>query len=153
MTYVSVADDWPFDVMQLWQIGSAFYALITRPFGSQYESVLATMKIHELAQRLESMHPESDSREVARACLLLANGVDSLDELSPESRLSESWQEVGLRLQVASDQHAAVTQELEDLAASDPEKFSPDQIWVLVRAIKVQSQVLQMYLGESVLDV
>jgi len=99
------------------------------------------------------MHPESDSREVARSCLLLANSVDSLEELSPNGRLSESWQEVGLRLQVASDQHAAVTQELEDLAASDPEKFSPDQIWVLVRAIKVQSQVLQLYLGELALDV
>jgi hypothetical protein len=45
-------------------------------------------------------------------------------------------------LQLATDQHAAMTQELEDLAASDPSSFSQDQIWVLIRAIKVQSQVL-----------
>ena len=46
-----------------------------------------------------------------------------------------------------------MTQELEELAASDPEKFSPNQIWILVRAIKVQSQVLQLYLGEPALDI
>jgi hypothetical protein len=46
-----------------------------------------------------------------------------------------------------------MTQELEELASSDPEKFSRDQIWVLVRAIKVQSQILQLYVGQSLLDV
>jgi hypothetical protein len=60
---------------------------------------------------------------------------------------------MGLQLQLATDQHAAMTQELEDLAASDPDKFSQDQIWVLIRAIKVQSQVLQMYVGHPWLDV
>jgi hypothetical protein len=111
------------------------------------------MKVHELAQRLERLHSEADARDVARACLLLANSVDSLDELSSAARLEDAWKEVGLRLQLATDQHAAVTQELEDLAASDPAKFSSDQIWILVRAIKVQGQVLQLYLGEPVLDV
>ena len=61
--------------------------------------------------------------------------------------------EVSLKLQLATDQHAAMTEELEALAASDPEKFTSDQIWVLVRAIKVQSQVLQLYLGGESLDV
>ena len=85
---------------------------------------------------------------------MLVNCVESLDELSDEERLAEAWKEVGLKLQLATDQHAAVTQELENLAASDPEKFSADQIWILVRAIKVQGQVLQLYLGdESILDV
>lgn len=85
---------------------------------------------------------------------MLVNSVDSLDELDSEDRLTEAWKEVGLKLQFATDQHAAVTQELEDLAASDPEKFSADQIWILVRAIKVQGQVLQLYIGdESMLDV
>jgi hypothetical protein len=46
-----------------------------------------------------------------------------------------------------------MTQELEELAASDPEKYTRDQVWVLIRAIKVQSQVLQLYVGEPVLDV
>ena len=45
------------------------------------------------------------------------------------------------------------TRELEELANSDPEKFTRDQIWILIRAIKVQSQVLQMYVGHPILDV
>ena len=48
--------------------------------------------------------------------------------------------------------HAAMTEELETLAQSDPHEFTPDQIWVLIRAIKVQGQILQLYLGEPVLD-
>jgi hypothetical protein len=54
---------------------------------------------------------------------------------------------------VATDQHAAMTEELEELAASDPKSFNQDQIWILIRAIKVQSQVLQMYVGHALLDV
>ena len=46
-----------------------------------------------------------------------------------------------------------MTEELESLAASDPKKFSPEQIWVLIRAIKVQSQILQLYVGEALVDV
>ena len=40
----------------------------------------------------------------------------------------------------------------EDYDAEAAEK-TLDQIWVLVRAIKVQSQVLQLYVGHPVLDV
>jgi hypothetical protein len=46
-----------------------------------------------------------------------------------------------------------MTEDLEELAASDPQSFSQDQIWVLIRAIKVQSQVLQMYVGHPLIDV
>jgi len=42
---------------------------------------------------------------------------------------------------------------LEELASSDPKKFTQDQVWVLIRAIKVQSQILQMYVGTPALDV
>lgn len=110
------------------------------------------MNIQELARRLETVQPEADPRDVARTCLLLANSIDSMDEFDDEAKLGAAWKEVNLRLQVATDQHAAMTQELEDLAASDPEKFTSDQIWILVRAIKVQGQVLEMYLGEPALD-
>ena len=46
-----------------------------------------------------------------------------------------------------------MTSELEDLASSDPKTFSQEQIWVLIRAIKVQSQILQLYVGHPILDV
>jgi hypothetical protein len=45
-----------------------------------------------------------------------------------------------------------MTEELESLARSDPRRFAPEQIWVLIRAIKVQSQILQLYVGQPVLD-
>ena len=92
-------------------------------------------------------------RDVARLCLLLTNYVDDIDDLDDEERLSEVWQEMGIRLQAATDQHAAMTSELEQLARTDPDSFSMDQIWVLIRAIKVQSQVLQLYVGQSAIDV
>jgi len=111
------------------------------------------MKCHELAARIERLQPEADSRDVARLCLLLNNTVGDLAQLDDDNLLTDAWNEAGLKLQAATDQHAAMTEELESLAASDPQKFSPNQIWVLVRAIKVQSQILQMYVGEAVIDV
>lgn len=111
------------------------------------------MKCHELARRIEQLQPEASSRDVARLCLLLSNATDELDEFSDTRQLKAAWREMSLRLQAATDQHAAMTGELEELARSDPRKFSPDQIWVLIRAIKVQSQILQLYVGEAAIDV
>ncbi len=111
------------------------------------------MKCAELARQIEKLQPNASPQDVARLCLLLANSVDSLDQLTDQRTLQDAWKHAGLKLQVATDQHAAMTQELEDLASSDPESFSQDQIWILIRAIKVQSQVLQMYVGCPCLDV
>jgi hypothetical protein len=111
------------------------------------------MKCTELATEIERLQPDADSTDVARLCLLLSNSVDDIDQLVDEEFLTASWKDMGMRLQAATDQHAAMTEELESLANSDPRKFSPEQIWVLVRAIKVQSQILQLYVGGAVLDV
>ncbi|NUQ62569.1 MAG: hypothetical protein HUU20_08775 [Pirellulales bacterium] len=102
---------------------------------------------HELAARIEQMQPGALPRDVARLCLLLANSVDDIQQLGDHDKLSEAWQQIGIRLQAATDQHAAMTEELEQLARSDPGNFTLEQIWVLIRAIKVQSQVLQLYVG------
>ena len=82
------------------------------------------MKCSELANKVSILQPEADPRDVARFCLLLTNAVDTVDALVDEDRLSETWQEVGLRLQAATDQHAAMTEELESLARSDPSRFA-----------------------------
>lgn len=111
------------------------------------------MKCKDLAERIESMRPGAETRDVARLCLLLTNAIDDVHQLQDDIILTEAWKEMGLRLQAATDQHAAMTEELESLARSDPRKFSPDQIWVLIRAIKVQSQILELYVGEAALDV
>lgn len=107
------------------------------------------MNCHELASRIEELQPEALPRDVARLCLLLSNSVEEIEELAADDRLSDAWQETSLRLQHATDQHAAMTEELEALAAAAPESFTLEQIWVLIRAIKVQSQVLQLYVGHS----
>jgi len=111
------------------------------------------MKCAELAQHIEQIQPNAPPQDVARLCLLLTNETQNLDSLRDRITLQDAWKRMGLQLQLATDQHAAMTQELEDLAASDPSSFTQDQIWVLIRAIKVQSQVLQMYVGHPWLDV
>jgi len=111
------------------------------------------MHCHELAEQILTIQPESTPQDVARLCLLLANNFDDTDDLRDNRLLRDAWKQMGMRLQQATDQHAAMTAELEDLAKSNPSQFSQDQIWVLMRAIKVQSQILQMYVGHPLLDV
>lgn len=111
------------------------------------------MNCQQLAGRIEELQPDADTRDVARLCLLLTNAVEEVAELDDDQTLNDAWKETGLRLQAATDQHAAMTEELENLARSDPQKFTPDQIWILIRAIKVQSQILQLYVGDPLLPV
>jgi len=106
------------------------------------------MTCGELAARIEQLQPDAMPRDVARLCLLLANFVDDTRELQDEVRLSEAWRTMGIRLQAATDQHAAMTEELEELARSDPASLTMQQVQVLLRAIKIQSQVLQLYVGQ-----
>lgn len=68
---------------------------------------------------------------------------DSADD----AELQQHSHEILLQLNAASDQHAALAEELDSLAAIAPCDFSPEQLFALVRAIRVQSRVLNMYLG------
>ncbi len=111
------------------------------------------MNCEKLAGLIQELQPDASTQDVARLCLLISNNADHLDDLQDDQKLRATWNEMGLKLQFATDQHAAMTYELEELASSDPEKFTKDQIWILIRAIKVQSQVLQMYVGQPLLDV
>jgi len=106
------------------------------------------MTCHDLAQCIEGLQPDANPRDVARLCLLLANHVKAIDGLGDEDALANAWQDMGIRLQAATDQHAAMTEDLEALAQMDPNRFTVEQIWVLLRAIKVQSQILQLYVGQ-----
>ncbi len=109
----------------------------------------AIMNCHELAHRIERLQPRAALRDVARLCLLLANTIPNVEQLADDNALAQVWRELHLRLQANADQHAAMLEELEQLARSDPKKFTADQIWILLRAIKVQSQLLQMYMGDE----
>src|SRR5687768_4768619 len=94
-------------------------------------SMEPSMTCQDLANRIQRLQPEAGTRDVARLCLLLANTTDDVGRLDDDRQLTTAWREAGLRLQAATDQHAAMTEELESLARSDPQEFSPDQIWVL----------------------
>ena len=111
------------------------------------------MNCQQLAARIEQLQPDALPRDIARLCLLLTNYVDNIESLEQQEQLTSTWREIGMKLQAATDQHAAMTEELETLASGDPRQFTPDQIWVLIRAIKVQSQVLQLYVGNAAIDV
>jgi hypothetical protein len=110
------------------------------------------MNCQELAARIETLRPGAETRDIARLCLLLSNAVARIEDLTNDRLFAQAWHDMGLKLQAATDQHAAMTEELEALARTDPRKFTPDQVWILIRAIKVQSQILELYVGEPSLS-
>ncbi|MFZ5830224.1 MAG: hypothetical protein ACOY3P_09050, partial [Planctomycetota bacterium] len=81
-----------------------------------------------------------------------SNQVTRVDDLDDEEELTRVWKDIGIRLQAAADQHAAMTAELDELASSSPKSLNLEQVWVLIRAVKVQSQVLQLYVGREEAD-
>lgn len=109
------------------------------------------MKCSELAMAIERMQPEANPRDVARLCLLLSNRTNDLAEFATDENLTGAWRHVAMRLHAATDQHAAMTEDLDLLAKTDPRQFTTDQIWTLIRSIKVQSQVLHLYLGDALI--
>jgi hypothetical protein len=106
------------------------------------------MTCRDLVELVEQIQPEASPRDVARFCLLLANFVENLDDLADDAHFAEAWHEMGIRLQAMTDQHAAMTAELEELSRVNLDHFSIDHVWVLIRAIRVQSQFLQLYIGQ-----
>lgn len=110
------------------------------------------MDCSEIAKKIEQFNPESDALEVSRMSTLICGAVADRDLLKDDVYFLRIWDEVNLRLQAATDQHAAVTEELERLSSSDPMSFTSEQIWVLVRSIKVQNQLLRLYVGDPSLE-
>ena len=108
------------------------------------------MTCQDLAARIEELQPEAPPRDVARLCLLLSNMVENLDKLCDDEQLYEAWVRAGLRLQSVTDQHAAMTEDLETLALRNPDELSQEDFFTLFRAIKVQSRVLDLYVGQTV---
>lgn len=106
------------------------------------------MTCSELANRIEQIAPHLSPVEIGRLATLILNSVENSVALDFPEEFNRVWEETNIRMQAANDQHMAMTQELESLAKSDPRKFTPEQIWILIRAIKVQSQVLRLYVGD-----
>lgn len=103
------------------------------------------MKCHELAEQLAADRPDLSPVEIARLCLILLNGESMPERMEdPPTRL-KAWRNASFRFEAATDQHAAIVEELDNLLGDAPIQFSPDQLWTLLRAVKVQSQMLELY--------
>ncbi len=109
------------------------------------------MTCHELAQRLSQLRPELSPTDIARLCLLILNQTDDAELLSDEAQLTAAWKNVTFRLEAATDQHDAVADELEAMCSEGPLQFTSDQLWVLLRAVKVQGQILELYTEQPAL--
>ncbi|MFK8113509.1 MAG: hypothetical protein AB8B91_14990 [Rubripirellula sp.] len=109
------------------------------------------MNCHLLAKRLSEIQPELEPVDVARLSLMILAQCDDISQLSDDAVLTSAWKNATFRLDAASDQHAAVAAELDDICSDGPVQFSPDQLWVLLRAVKVQSQVLELYTDQPAL--
>lgn len=109
------------------------------------------MTCHELAKRLSELQPELCPVDVARIALMILSQCDDTDQLADDAALVTAWKNATFRLEAASDQHAAVAEELDAMCSDGPVKFTPDQLWVLLRAVKVQSQILELYTDQPAL--
>lgn len=105
------------------------------------------MSCEELAARIAQLDPGLPPVEVARLCLLILNSAG--DSLSlDDAELRRHWHSAAFRLEAAADQHAAMSMELDALCGEGPVRFQPDQIWTLLKAVKIHSQILELYTGE-----
>ena len=109
------------------------------------------MTCYELAQRISRIQPGMVPADVARLCLMIFNQCDDPADLADHQGLVAAWRNASFRLEAATDQHAAVADELEHLCGDGPMRFTPDQLWTLLRAVKVQSQLLELYTDQPAL--
>ncbi len=82
---------------------------------------------------------------------MILTQTNDTDSLSSETELINAWKNASFRLEAASDQHAAVADELDQLCGDGPIEFSPDQLWLLLRAVKIQGQLLELYTDQPAL--
>ncbi|MEC8555110.1 MAG: hypothetical protein VXZ82_08920 [Planctomycetota bacterium] len=105
------------------------------------------MNACELVEAIQEIRPDHSPSDHLRIALLLTLKHDNVQPLEATDALEDQLQDIQLQLSLHHDQHAAVAGELDSLAATAPTEFSPQHLWTLVRALKVQGQMLNMYLG------
>ncbi len=94
--------------------------------------------------------PGAPAAEVFRTAMLLCHAAPSLEALDDDSLRLKLMSDIQLQIAMHEDQHAAIASELDSLASTEPCEFSVNHLWTLIRAIKVQSQLLNFYLGPTV---
>jgi hypothetical protein len=104
------------------------------------------MNAEHLVHDVQALMPNASQFEVLQMAYLVSVETKATDR-QDSSRLAQVVEEIRPRLRIASDQFAAVAHELSGVGRFDPCKFSPTQLWSLLRSIKVHSQLLQLYMG------
>lgn len=106
------------------------------------------MIAQELVNAVADLRPEYTAAQQLRIALLLSLQHDNIENLSKnKEELERQLLNVTIQLSATTDQHAAVSGELDSLASTTPCEFTPEHLWTLVKALKVQSQILNLYLG------
>jgi hypothetical protein len=105
------------------------------------------MRLPQLIERLHQQLPKLSERQIACFAMLFCDRDPTLVCLNDPRGFSQMVDEIQLRMQSIDDQHAAVASELDQLASSQPCEFEPKHVWTLIRAIKVQSQFVDLLTG------
>lgn len=94
--------------------------------------------------------PGAPAAEAFRVAMLLCHAAPSLHALDDDELRAKLYSDIQLQISMHEDQHAAIASELDCLASTEPCDFNVNHLWTLIRAIKVQSQLLNFYLGPQV---
>ena len=108
------------------------------------------MPLSKLIEQIYRQLPKANMRRVACLAMLICDRDPELSCLSNTAEFLDLLDEIQLRMQSLDDQHAAVANELDQLASTQPCEFEPKHVWTLIRAIKIQSQFVDMLTGSQV---
>jgi hypothetical protein len=101
----------------------------------------ALMNLLDIISLTQSLRPKASDEQVVRWVLMMLVSQSSITEGS----LAESLTFVEQSNRLMSDQASAVAEELDSLASTQPSEFCPSHIWTLLKAIRVQKQMLDLY--------
>ena len=107
------------------------------------------MNAENLVHEVQVLMPHATRGEVLQMACLVGVESDAGESLAA-ARLPQLVHEMRLRWKTACDQFAVVSHELSSIGRFDPCQFSPLQLWSLLRSMRVQRQLLQLYTGQTV---
>lgn len=103
----------------------------------------------QIVRAIEAEYPDlSPQHQLAVAMIVwqVKKEAGGAPEATSGTLDSSQIQQSYMRLQSLLEQQAAVAEELDQLAAGSPCEFEPKHIWILIRAIKAQSRIVDLVL-------
>ena len=108
------------------------------------------MQTNELVDRIARHRPDLEPADLLRLALLVVVGDDNGGgggdwHRGEDESLRQACDQASFRLDAIVDQYEAVGAEVHAVCSAGPMQFSPDQLWTLLRAVKVQSQMIDLF--------